>query len=145
MKYLKTYKLFENKVDIQSVINTVKDILVEISDDDVYVSVKDTSDISNKTGLLCHQSISVMIGDNDEYMDYDMVKEYNITKYIDNLKYMNEYLESEGFNYDFIHCVSYSEDYWGDKGESQFDDFLDYLKRVKEINVFEIVYRIIFD
>ena len=36
MKYLKTYKLFENKVDIQSVINTVKDILVEISDDDVY-------------------------------------------------------------------------------------------------------------
>jgi hypothetical protein len=91
MKWIKTYKIFESKEDI---IQTVKDILLPISDLDYSISVTKSP--------LYHQDFNM-----DSLIGYELV--IRVVTYIDkslvitdDIKQdfitMKEYLESEGFS-----------------------------------------------
>jgi hypothetical protein len=109
MKYLKKYKLFESKEDI---IQTVKDILLPLSDLDYTISVTETNLFHNRSKcFLPGLSIRVVTYTDKPLVITDEIKEDFIT--------MKDYLESEGFSSIEAHYV---------RGDAQvkreFDDFI---------------------
>lgn len=88
MKYLKKYKLFESKEDI---IQTVKDILLPLSDLDYTISVTETNLFHNRSKcFLPGLTIRVVTYTDKPLVITDEIKEDFIT--------MKDYLESEGFS-----------------------------------------------
>jgi hypothetical protein len=112
MKYLKKYKLFESKEDI---IQTVKDILLPLSDLDYTISFTQNNLYRgdfNIDSLIGYEFIIRIVRYTDKPLVVtDEIKEDFIT--------MNDYLESEGFSSIEAHYV---------RGDAQvkreFDDFI---------------------
>jgi hypothetical protein len=87
MKWLKTYKIFESKEDI---IQTVKDILLPISDLDYSISVTESPHVFNSSLIGYELVIRVVTYIDKSLVITDDIKQDFIT--------MKEYLESEGFS-----------------------------------------------
>ena len=87
MKRLKTYKIFESKEDI---IQTVKDILLPISDLDYSISVTESPHVFNSSLIGYELIIRVVSWGDQSLLINDEVKEEFIR--------MKDYLESEGYN-----------------------------------------------
>ena len=99
MKYLKTYKLFESNDDD---LNFVMDILLDISDDDISVKVSDLNQSTNSP----IKKISILIGDDDEFSEIF----FDISKYIENLELINNYLTGEGYSLENSYFLYFDED-----------------------------------
>ncbi len=109
MKYLKKYKLFESKEDI---IQTVKDILLPLSDLDYTISVTESPLVfPEKPYSVNGLTIRVVTYTDKPLVITDEIKEDFIT--------MKDYLESEGFSSIEAHYVR------GDaQVQREFDDFI---------------------
>jgi len=96
MKWLKTYKIFESKEDIArfKIIQTVKDILLPISDLDYSISVTESPlyhQDFNTDSLIGYELIIRVVSWGDQsLLITDDIKQDFIT--------MKHYLESEGYN-----------------------------------------------
>jgi hypothetical protein len=96
MKWLKTYKIFESKEDIArfKIIQTVKDILLPISDLDYTIGVTESPlyhQDFNTDSLIGYQLIIRVVSWGDQsLLITDDIKQDFIT--------MKDYLESEGYN-----------------------------------------------
>ena len=89
MKYLKQYKIFES-LDFN--LKLVKDLLSDISDDDIHVSVSDNIDIRVHSDIPI--GIFILIGCHPDDLPTENI---NISKYKSSLDNVNEYLEGENF------------------------------------------------
>jgi hypothetical protein len=117
MKWLKTYKIFESKEDI---IQTVKDILLPISDLDYSISVTESP--------LYHQDLHSLIGyeliirvvswGDQSLLITDEVKEEFIR--------MKDYLESEGYNSIEVLYHLATPGVISSRDIKEFDDFMKY-------------------
>jgi hypothetical protein len=90
MKYLKRFNESVDKSNIEEIKQTIREILLPISDMDYEVSVTDDVDYSGElTGIIIRVVSSVAFADPPLKME-DEVKDEFIR--------MNDYLESSGFN-----------------------------------------------
>jgi len=121
MKWLKTYKIFESKEDI---IQTIKDILLPLSDLDYTISVTQNNLYRGDFNMLRHGAnrsigyefiIRIVRYTDKPLVITDEIKEDFIT--------MNDYLESEGFTSIKAHYV---------RDESQIqENFVDFIKSIE--------------
>jgi len=116
MKYLKKYKIFESKEDI---IQTIKDILLPLSDLDYTISVTQNNLYRgdfNIDSLIGYEFIIRIVRYTDKPLVItDEIKEDFIT--------MNDYLESEGFTSIKAHYV---------RDDSQIqENFVDFIKSIE--------------
>lgn len=131
MKHLKTYKIFEsNDYDI----TFVKNILLDISDDDISIKV---TDLKTNSPI---KKISILIGDDeDEFSEIF----FNVSKYIETLELINNYLTGEGYSLEFSHFLYFDED--DDCADSfhssNFNEIKDKLKNINQLKICEIIYK----
>ena len=119
MKWLKTYKVFESKEDI---IQTVKDILLPISDLDYTISVTESPlyhQDFNTDSLIGYQLIIRVVSWGDQsLLINDEVKQDFIT--------MKDYLESEGYNSIEVLYHLATPGSISSRDIKEFDDFMKY-------------------
>jgi hypothetical protein len=129
MKYLKKYKLFESKEDI---IQTVKDILLPLSDLDYTISVTETNLFHNRSKcFLPGLTIRVVTYTDKPLVITDEIKEDFIT--------MNDYLESEGFSSIEAHYVR---ELFTNSADSQIqENFVDFIKSIESWTSTKFPYR----
>lgn len=131
MRHLKTYKIFEsNDYDI----TFVKNILLDMSDDDISIKV---SDLKPNSPI---KKISILIGDDeDEFSEIF----FDVSKYIETLELINNYLTGEGYSLEFSHFLYFDED--DNRADSfyssNFDEIKDKLKNITQLKICEIVYQ----
>jgi hypothetical protein len=97
MKYLKAYMIFESTDEIK---RNIMDILLPISDDGIPIIVEDGYIWSNnptygfkiKDEISSKETIKIFIGD-----PHDKEKSFYLSSYIEDLKRLNDYLESKGW------------------------------------------------
>ena len=144
MRYLKTYKLFESN---DNDINFVNDILLDISDDDISIKVSDLKkytagwDPSGGSNSPI-KKISILIGEDDEE-DEDSEIFFDLSKYIETLESVNDYLTGEGYSLEFSHFLYFDED--DDCADSfhssNFNEIKDKLKNINKLKICEIIYK----
>ena len=144
MRYLNTYKLFESN---DNDINFVNDILLDISDDDISIKVSDLKkytagwDPSGGSNSPI-KKISILIGEDDEE-DEDSEIFFDLSKYIETLESVNDYLTGEGYSLEFSHFLYFDED--GDCADSfhssNFNEIKDKLKNINKLKICEIIYK----
>jgi hypothetical protein len=124
MKWLKTYKIFESKEDI---IQTIKDILLPISDMGYEISVVE----NNKEFV-----IRVVSWGDQSLLINDEVKEEFIR--------MKDYLESEGYNSIEVLYYLATPGSISSRDIKEFDDFMKYepWQKVKIQNLLFVVKKI---
>ena len=144
MRYLNTYKLFESN---DNDINFVNDILLDISDDGISIKV---SDLKKYTGGWDPsggsnspiKKISILIGEDDEE-DEDSEIFFDLSKYIETLESVNDYLTGEGYSLEFSHFLYFDED--DDCADSfhssNFNEIKDKLKNINKLKICEIIYK----
>jgi hypothetical protein len=119
MKWLKTYKIFESKEDI---IQTVKDILLPISDLDYTISVTESPlyhQDFNTDSLIGYQLIIRVVSWGDQsLLITDDIKQDFIT--------MKDYLESEGYNSIEVLYHLATPGSISSRDIKEFDDFMKY-------------------
>lgn len=133
MKHLKTYKLFES---FDNDINFVMDVLLDISDDDISVKVSDLNQSTNSP----IKKISILMGDDeDEFSEIF----FDVSKYIENLELINDYLTGEGYSLENSHFLYFDED--DDCADSfhssNFNEIKDKLKNINQLKICEIIYK----
>jgi hypothetical protein len=132
MKYLKKYKLFESKEDI---IQTVKDILLPLSDLDYTISFTQNNLYRgdfNIDSLIGYEFIIRIVRYTDKPLVItDEIKEDFIT--------MNDYLESEGFTSIKAHYVR---ELFTNSADSQIqENFVDFIKSIESWTSTKFPYR----
>ena len=119
MKWLKTYKIFESKEDI---IQTVKDILLPISDLDYTISVTESPlyhQDFNTDSLIGYELIIRVVSWGDQsLLITDDIKQDFIT--------MKDYLESEGYNSIEVLYHLATPGSISSRDIKEFDDFMKY-------------------
>jgi len=115
MKRLKTYKIFESKEDI---IQTVKDILLPISDLDYSISVTESPHVFNSSLIGYELIIRVVSWGDQSLLINDEVKEEFIR--------MKDYLESEGYNSIEVLYHLATPGVISSRDIKEFDDFMKY-------------------
>ena len=124
MKWLKTYKIFESKEDI---IQTVKDILLPISDLDYSISVTESPLYHQDFRILSCSAISligyqliirVVSWGDQSLLITDDIKQDFIT--------MKDYLESEGYNSIEVLYHLATPGSISSRDIKEFDDFMKY-------------------
>jgi hypothetical protein len=119
MKWLKTYKIFESKEDI---IQTVKDILLPISDLDYSISVTESPlyhQDFNMHSLIGYELIIRVVSWGDQsLLITDDIKQDFIT--------MKDYLESEGYNSIEVLYHLATPGSISSRDIKEFDDFMKY-------------------
>ena len=115
MKWLKTYKIFESKEDI---IQTVKDILLPISDLDYSISVTESPHVFNSSLIGYELIIRVVSWGDQSLLINDEVKEEFIR--------MKDYLESEGYNSIEVLYHLATPGVISSRDIKEFDDFMKY-------------------
>lgn len=137
MRYLKTYKLFESN---DNDINFVNDILLDISDDNISIKVSDLNKYSSNSPI---KKISILIGEDDEEEDEDSEIFFDLSKYIETLESVNDYLTGEGYSLEFSHFLYFDED--EDCADSfhssDFNEIKDKLKNINQLKICEIIYK----
>jgi len=102
MKHLKSYKLFESKSMISpndNDITFVRNILLDMSDDDISIKVSDLKEYSPNSPV---KKISILIGDDEDELSEIF---FDISKYIETLESINNYLTGEGYSLEFSHFL----------------------------------------
>jgi hypothetical protein len=132
MKYLKKYKIFESKEDI---IQTIKDILLPLSDLDYTISVTQNNLYRgdfNIDSLIGYEFIIRIVRYTDKPLVVtDEIKEDFIT--------MNDYLESEGFTSIKAHYVR---ELFTNSADSQIqENFVDFIKSIESWTSTKFPYR----
>jgi hypothetical protein len=132
MKWLKTYKIFESKEDI---IQTIKDILLPLSDLDYTISVTQNNLYRgdfNIDSLIGYEFIIRIVRYTDKPLVVtDEIKEDFIT--------MNDYLESEGFTSIKAHYVR---ELFTNSADSQIqENFVDFIKSIESWTSTKFPYR----
>jgi hypothetical protein len=119
MKWLKTYKIFESKEDI---IQTIKDILLPISDLDYTISVTQNNIYRgdfNIDSLIGYEFIIRIVSWGDQsLLITDDIKQDFIT--------MKDYLESEGYNSIEVLYHLATPGSISSRDIKEFDDFMKY-------------------
>jgi len=115
MKRLKTYKIFESKEDI---IQTVKDILLPISDLDYSISVTESPHVFNSSLIGYELIIRVVSWGDQSLLITDDIKQDFIT--------MKDYLESEGYNSIEVLYHLATPGSISSRDIKEFDDFMKY-------------------
>lgn len=137
MRYLNTYKLFESN---DNDINFVNDILLDISDDNISIKVSDLKKYSSNSPI---KKISILIGEDDEEEDEDSEIFFDLSKYIETLESVNDYLTGEGYSLEFSHFLYFDED--EDCADSfhssDFNEIKDKLKNINQLKICEIIYK----
>jgi hypothetical protein len=137
MRYLKKYKLFESN---DNDINFVNDILLDISDDDISIKVSDLNKYSSNSSI---KKISILIGEDDEEEDEYSEIFFDLSKYIETLESVNDYLTGEGYSLEFSHFLYFDED--DDCADSfhssDFNEIKDKLKNINQLKICEIIYK----
>jgi hypothetical protein len=137
MRYLKKYKLFESN---DNDINFVNDILLDISDDDISIKVSDLNKYSSNSSI---KKISILIGEDDEEEDEYSEIFFDLSKYIETLESVNDYLTGEGYSLEFSHFLYFDED--DDCADSfhssNFNEIKDKLKNINQLKICEIIYK----
>jgi hypothetical protein len=137
MRYLKKYKLFESN---DNDINFVNDILLDISDDDISIKVSDLNKYSSNSSI---KKISILIGEDDEEEDGYSEIFFDLSKYIETLESVNDYLTGEGYSLEFSHFLYFDED--DDCADSfhssDFNEIKDKLKNINQLKICEIIYK----
>jgi hypothetical protein len=134
MRYLNTYKLFESN---DNDINFVNDILLDISDDYISIKVSDLKKYSSNSPI---KKISILIGDDE---DEDSEIFFDLSKYIETLESVNDYLTGKGYSLEFSHFLYFDED--DDCADSfhssNFNEIKDKLKNINKLKICEIIYK----
>jgi len=137
MRYLKKYKLFESN---DNDINFVNDILLDISDDDISIKVSDLNKYSSNSSI---KKISILIGEDEEEEDEYSEIFFDLSKYIETLESVNDYLTGEGYSLEFSHFLYFDED--DDCADSfhssNFNEIKDKLKNINQLKICEIIYK----
>ena len=133
MKHLKSYKLFESN---DNDITFVNNILLDISDDDIFVKVSDLNQSTNSP----IKKISILTVDwEDEFSEIF----FDVSKYIENLELINNYLTGEGYSLENSHFLYFDED--DDCADSfhssNFNEIKDKLKNINQLKICEIIYK----
>jgi hypothetical protein len=134
MRYLKKYKLFESN---DNDINFVNDILLDISDDDIPIKVSDLNKYSPNSPI---KKISILIGDDeDEFSEIF----FDLSKYIETLEFVNDYLISEGYSIENSHFIFFNLVAQCDSAfhSSNFNEIKDKLKNINKLKICEIIYK----
>lgn len=134
MRYLKKYKLFESN---DNDINFVNDILLDISDDDIPIKVSDLNKYSPNSPI---KKISILIGDDeDEFSEIF----FDLSKYIETLEFVNDYLISEGYSIENSHFIFFNLVAQCDSAfhSSNFNEIKDKLKNINQLKICEIIYK----
>ena len=133
MKHLKTYKLFES---FDNDLNFVNDILLDISDDDISVKVNDLNQSTNSP----IKKISILIGDDEDELSEIF---FDVSKYIENLELINNYLTGEGYSLENSHFLYFDENGMVTNSfhSSNFNEIKDKLKNINQLKICEIIYK----
>jgi hypothetical protein len=134
MRYLKKYKLFESN---DNDINFVNDILLDISDDDIPIKVSDLNKYSPNSPI---KKISILIGDDE---DEDSEIFFDLSKYIETLEFVNDYLIGEGYSIENSHFIFFNLVAQCDSAfhSSNFNEIKDKLKNINQLKICEIIYK----
>jgi hypothetical protein len=134
MKHLKSYKLFESN---DNDITFVRNILLDMSDDDISIKVSDLKEYNPNSPT---KKISILIGDDEDELSEIF---FDISKYIETLESINNYLTGEGYSLEFSHFLYFNED--DDCADSfhssNFDEIKDKLKNITQFKICEIIYK----
>ena len=134
MKHLKTYKIFESN---DNDITFVKNILLDISDDDISIKVSDLKEYSPNSPV---KKISILIGDDeDEFLEIF----FDVSKYIETLELINNYLTGEGYSLENSHFLYFDENGMVTNSfhSSNFNEIKDKLKNINQLKICEIIYK----
>ena len=99
MKFVKSFKIFESNNDVDIDVSVVRDILSDISDDDIVTNVSNLTQNSLKSTI---KKISILIGEEDEE---EHIVKIDVSKYIETLEFVDEYLTGEGYSLEFGHFI----------------------------------------
>lgn len=134
MKHLKSYKLFESN---DNDITFVEDILLDMSDDDISIKVSDLKEYSLNSPT---KKISILIGDDEDELSEIF---FDISKYIETLESINNYLTGEGYSLEFSHFLYFDENGMVTNSfhSSNFDEIKDKLKNITQLKICEIIYK----
>jgi len=140
MKHLKSYKLFESKSMISpndNDITFVRNILLDMSDDDISIKVSDLKEYSPNSPV---KKISILIGDDEDELSEIF---FDISKYIETLESINNYLTGEGYSLEFSHFLYFDENGMVTNSfhSSNFDEIKDKLKNITQLKICEIIYK----
>jgi len=100
MKHLKSYKIFESN---DNDITFVRNILLDMSDDDISIKVSDLKEYSPNSPA---KKISILIGDDEDELSEIF---FDVSKYIENLELINNYLTGEGYSLENSHFLYFDE------------------------------------
>ena len=134
MKHLKSYKLFESN---DNDITFVRNILLDMSDDDISIKVSDLKEYSPNSPV---KKISILIGDDEDELSEIF---FDISKYIETLELINNYLTGEGYSLEFSHFLYFDEDGMVTNSfhSSNFNEIKDKLKNITQLKICEIIYK----
>jgi hypothetical protein len=136
MKFVKSFKIFESNNDVDIDVSVVRDILSDISDDDIVTNVSNLTQNSLKSTI---KKISILIGEEDEE---EHIVKIDVSKYIETLEFVDEYLTGEGYSLEFGHFIYIDTN----ENESSFysNDFIEIkekLHHIDRLKICEIVYK----
>jgi hypothetical protein len=119
-------------------ITFVKDLLLDMSDDEVAIRVTDLNKYSPNSPI---KKISIIIGDDGDG-ETDFEDKIDILKYIQTLEDVNDYLSPEGYTIDFSHFI-YTDEFEEDASfySIDFDEIKDKLQNIESLRICEIVYK----
>jgi len=134
MKHLKSYKIFESN---DNDITFVRNILLDMSDDDISIKVSDLKEYSPNSPA---KKISILIGDDEDELSEIF---FDVSKYIENLELINNYLTGEGYSLENSHFLYFDENGMVTNSfhSSNFDEIKDKLKNINQLKICEIIYK----
>lgn len=134
MKHLKSYKLFESN---DNDITFVRNILLDMSDDDISIKVSDLKEYNPNSPT---KKISILIGDDEDELSEIF---FDISKYIETLELTNNYLTGEGYSLENSHFLYFDENGMVTNSfhSSNFNEIKDKLKNINQLKICEIIYK----
>jgi hypothetical protein len=118
-------------------ITFVRNILLDMSDDDISIKVSDLKEYSPNSPV---KKISILIGDDEDELSEIF---FDISKYIETLESINNYLTGEGYSLEFSHFLYFDENGMVTNSfhSSNFDEIKDKLKNITQLKICEIIYK----
>ena len=109
----------------------MNDILLDISDDDISNKVSDLKEYSPNSPV---KKISILIGDDE---DEDSEIFFDVSKYIETLELINNYLTGEGYSLEFSHFLYFDENGMVTNSfhSSNFNEIKDKLKNINQLKI----------
>ena len=125
-------------------ITFVKNILLDMSDDDISIKVSDLSASQSWRKEYNPNSptkkISILIGDDEDELSEIF---FDVSKYIETLESINNYLTGEGYSLENSHFLYFDENGMVTNSfhSSNFNEIKDKLKNINQLKICEIVYK----